>query len=120
MFATRKTPSNQDRGNLATGETSIDVECRITDTVLAAKVLRAKSSLMLLQNANDLFFSETASVHLLSPQLENRLTSIAGLLRGAGHIASILDAQRMSAMRAANAASRPVVGRQLWAEFGAL
>jgi|GEM_PF-6010562 len=53
--------------------------------MLAAKLLRAKPSLMLLQNANDLFFAETASLHRLSPQLENRLTSNRGVFRGAGH-----------------------------------
>ncbi|AVL54470.1 hypothetical protein CEP88_19010 [Roseobacter denitrificans] len=40
---------------------------------------------MLFQNANDLLFAETASLHRLSPQLENRLTKIRGLFRGAGH-----------------------------------
>ncbi|PWE28404.1 hypothetical protein DDZ14_18895 [Maritimibacter sp. 55A14] len=34
---------------------------------------------------SDLFFAETASLHRLSPQLENRLTSNRGLFRGAGH-----------------------------------
>ncbi|MFY9239813.1 MAG: hypothetical protein WAO78_13280, partial [Roseovarius sp.] len=43
-------------------------------------------SLMLFQNPNDLFFAETASLHLLSPQLENRLTLNAGHFRGAGHV----------------------------------
>ncbi|SFG25173.1 hypothetical protein SAMN05443635_1111, partial [Roseobacter denitrificans OCh 114] len=32
-----------------------------------------------------LLFAETASLHRLSPQLENRLTKIRGLFRGAGH-----------------------------------
>ncbi|WP_238841078.1 hypothetical protein, partial [Roseobacter cerasinus] len=41
-------------------------------------------SLVLFQNANDLFFAETASLHRLSPQLENRLTKIRGHFRGAG------------------------------------
>ncbi|MBO9475590.1 hypothetical protein J7413_18760, partial [Shimia sp. R10_1] len=40
--------------------------------------------LVLFQNANDLFFAETASFHRLSPQLENRLTKISGHFRGAG------------------------------------
>jgi hypothetical protein len=40
---------------------------------------------VLLQDANDLLFAETASLHRLSPQLENRLTSNRGLFRGAGH-----------------------------------
>jgi hypothetical protein len=40
--------------------------------------------MMLFQNANDLFFAETASLHRLSPQLENRLTKISGHFRGAG------------------------------------
>ncbi|MEP5769459.1 hypothetical protein, partial [Nisaea sp.] len=34
---------------------------------------------MLFQNPNDLFFAETASLHRLSPQLENRLTQNTGL-----------------------------------------
>ena len=38
----------------------------------------------LLIAANDPFFAETASLHLLSPQLENRLTSNRGHFRGAG------------------------------------
>ncbi|MBT53690.1 MAG: hypothetical protein CMF72_09875 [Mameliella sp.] len=40
---------------------------------------------MLFQYPNDLFFAKTASLHLLSPQLENRLTQNTGLFRGAGH-----------------------------------
>jgi hypothetical protein len=52
--------------------------------MLSAQLLRAKTGLMLLQNANDLFFTETASLHRLSPQLENRLTKISGHFRGAG------------------------------------
>ncbi|MCE8457669.1 hypothetical protein, partial [Rhodovulum sulfidophilum] len=39
--------------------------------------------LMLLQDANDLLFAETAFPHRLSPRLENRLTSNRGLFRGA-------------------------------------
>ncbi|QEP30316.1 hypothetical protein C6Y53_18985 [Pukyongiella litopenaei] len=39
---------------------------------------------MLLQDANNLRFAETASLHRLSPSLENRLTSNRGLFRGAG------------------------------------
>ncbi|THD73234.1 hypothetical protein E7681_11055 [Thalassobius vesicularis] len=39
---------------------------------------------MLLQDANDLFLAETASLHRLSPSSENRLTSNRGLFRGAG------------------------------------
>ncbi|MCZ4366446.1 hypothetical protein, partial [Sulfitobacter dubius] len=46
---------------------------------------RAEPCLVLLQDANNLFFAETASLHLLSPQLENRLTSNRGHFRGAGH-----------------------------------
>ncbi|WP_211096240.1 hypothetical protein, partial [Flavimaricola marinus] len=41
--------------------------------------------LVFLQNADDLRFAEPASLHRLSPQLENRLTSNQELLRGAGH-----------------------------------
>ncbi|WP_237401085.1 hypothetical protein, partial [Rhodovulum sulfidophilum] len=41
--------------------------------------------LMLLQDANDLLFAETAFPHRLSPRLENRLTSNRGLFRGARH-----------------------------------
>ena len=52
--------------------------------MLAAQILRAEPGLVLLQYANDLFFAEPASLHRLSPQLENRLTSNRGLFRGAG------------------------------------
>ncbi len=62
------------------------VERRVTNPVLVTKLLRAKPSLMLSQYANDLLFAETASLHLLSPQLEKRLTSNRGLFRGAGHL----------------------------------
>ncbi|MCA0921985.1 hypothetical protein, partial [Pseudooceanicola nanhaiensis] len=41
--------------------------------------------LVLLQDANDLLFAETAFPHRLSPRLENRLTSNRGLFREAGH-----------------------------------
>ncbi|WP_212668561.1 integrase core domain-containing protein, partial [Jannaschia aquimarina] len=34
-------------------------------------------------------FAETASLHLLSPQLENSLTSNRGRFRGAGHLDNI-------------------------------
>ncbi|MBK5925424.1 hypothetical protein CCR90_16945 [Rhodovulum sulfidophilum] len=44
---------------------------------------------MLLQDANDLLFAETAFPHRLSPRLENRLTSNRGLFRGARQ--SLLD-----------------------------
>ena len=84
MFATRDPLSDQDRRNLATGETAIDVERRVIDPMLAAQLLRTKPSLGLLQNANDLFFAETAYFHRLSRQVENRLASNRGLLRGAG------------------------------------
>ena len=57
---------------------------RIADPVLAAQLFSAKHGLVLLQNANDLFFTETASLNRLSPQLENSLTSNRGLSRGAG------------------------------------
>src|SRR6056297_3369520 len=60
------------------------VKGRIADPMLAAKFLCARPGLMLLQNANDLFFAETASLHRLSPRLENRPTLNAGLCRGAG------------------------------------
>jgi len=53
--------------------------------MFAAQLLRTQPGLVLLQNATDLFFAETASLHRLSPQLENRLTSNRGLFRGAGH-----------------------------------
>ena len=56
----------------------------IADTVLATQLLRTKPSLMLFQYSYDLFFAETASLHRLSPQLENRLTKKTGLFRGAG------------------------------------
>ncbi len=42
--------------------------------------------LVLLQNANNLLFAETAHSHRLSPQLKNRLTSNRGRFRGAGHV----------------------------------
>ena len=41
---------------------------------------------MLFQYPNDLFFTETASLHRLSSQMENRLTSNAGHFRGAGQL----------------------------------
>uniref|UniRef100_A0A2A3JZ14 Uncharacterized protein n=1 Tax=Alloyangia mangrovi TaxID=1779329 RepID=A0A2A3JZ14_9RHOB len=53
--------------------------------MLAAQLLRAQPGLVLLQDANDLLFAEPASLHRLSPRLENRLTSNCGLFRGAGH-----------------------------------
>ncbi|WP_323779653.1 hypothetical protein, partial [Thalassovita sp.] len=40
-------------------------------------------SLVLLQDADNLIFAETASLHRLSPSSENRLTSNCGLFRGA-------------------------------------
>ncbi|ATG47255.1 hypothetical protein CEW89_06535 [Celeribacter ethanolicus] len=52
----------------------------------AAKAPKWATSLVFLQDANDLLFAETASLHRLSPQLENRLTSNRGLFRGAGHL----------------------------------
>ncbi len=59
--------------------------------MLPAQILRAKPRLMLLQNANTLFFAETAPLHRLSPQLENRLTLYARLFRAAGqHLAGSL------------------------------
>ena len=70
------------------------VECRITDTVLAAKLLRPKPSLMLFHYPDYLFFAETASLHPLSPQLENRRTSNAEHFRGAGQSAIPLPDRR--------------------------
>ena len=52
--------------------------------MLAALLLRTKPSLMFLQYPNDLFFAETASLHTLPPQLENRLTINTGHFRVAG------------------------------------
>lgn len=65
------------------------IEGRVTDPMLATQLLRAKPSLMLFQITNDLFFAETASLHCLSHQLENRLTSNRGLFRGAGQSANL-------------------------------
>ncbi len=64
------------------------VKGRVADPVLAALLLRAEPGLVLLQDANNLFFAETASLHRLSPQLENRLTSNRGLFREARHLAN--------------------------------
>jgi hypothetical protein len=52
--------------------------------MLVAQIHRTKPSLMLFQDPNDLFFAETASLHLLSPQLENSLTLNTGHFTGAG------------------------------------
>ncbi|MBB93484.1 MAG: hypothetical protein CML68_02600 [Rhodobacteraceae bacterium] len=52
--------------------------------MLSAELLGADPCLVLLQDANDLLFAETAFPHRLSPRLENRLTSNRGLFRGAG------------------------------------
>ncbi|WP_237399128.1 hypothetical protein, partial [Rhodovulum sulfidophilum] len=41
--------------------------------------------LMLLQDANDLLCAEPASLHRLSPRLENRPTSKRGHFSGASH-----------------------------------
>lgn len=57
-------------------------ESGIADPVLTAHVRRAHARLVFFQNAYDLRFTETASLHLLSPQLENRLTSNRGPYRG--------------------------------------
>lgn len=46
----------------------------------------ADPGLVLLQDANDMLFAETAYLHRLTPQVENRLTSNRGLSRGAGYI----------------------------------
>ncbi|PJE30978.1 hypothetical protein CVM39_04060 [Pseudooceanicola antarcticus] len=53
--------------------------------MLPAELLGAYPGLVLLQDANDLLFAETAFPHRLSPRLENRLTSNRGLFRGARH-----------------------------------
>lgn len=45
MFATRETPSSQDRRNLTTGETSIDIEGCRTHSVLAADIGRRHAGL---------------------------------------------------------------------------
>ena len=60
------------------------VERRVADPLLTAQFLRAKPGLMLFQDANNLFFNETASLLRLSPLLENRLIKIRGLFRRAG------------------------------------
>lgn len=57
---------------------------RSADTMLAAELFRAQAGLVLFQDANNPLFAETASLHHLSPRLENRLTSKRGLFRGAG------------------------------------
>jgi hypothetical protein len=57
--------------------------------MLAAQLLCSKPSPVLFQNANDLFFTETASLDRLSPKLENRLTKISGHFRGASHFVSV-------------------------------
>ena len=54
MFATWDLTAEQISENLAKGATSIDIEGRIADTVLATQILRSKPGLVLLQNANDL------------------------------------------------------------------
>jgi len=69
MFATWDLAAEQISENLAKGETSIDIEGPITDPVLPAQLLRGKPCLVLHQDANNLFFAETASLHLLSPRL---------------------------------------------------
>ncbi|RVV97751.1 hypothetical protein EKE94_09680 [Mesobaculum littorinae] len=50
---------------------------------------------MLLQGADDLLFAEPASLHRLSPRLENRLTSKRGRFRGAGR-ASFHSCERIT------------------------
>ncbi|RMA44165.1 hypothetical protein D9R08_04525 [Rhodophyticola porphyridii] len=60
---------------------------------------------------NDLRFAETASLHRLSPQLENRLTSKRGLFRGAGHtkrkLASKTSSQPKPVVRLRRRAENP-------------
>jgi|TARA_R110002074_G_scaffold231053_2_gene402615 hypothetical protein len=67
MFATWDLTAERISENLAKGETSIDIKRRITDAMLAAKLLRAKPSLMLLQYPDYLLFVETASLHRQAP-----------------------------------------------------
>jgi hypothetical protein len=50
--------------------------------VLAVQLYCSKPSPLFIQCPNNLLFAETA-LHRLSPQLENRLTSNAGLFREA-------------------------------------
>jgi len=57
MFATRETPSDQDRRNLATGETSIDIKSRIADPIASAHIGRLLASLLLLDHLDDLLVS---------------------------------------------------------------
>src|ERR1700720_2244924 len=60
--------SRQNRTNLlATGEPSIDVECRVRDPVAPADFLSLGPCLVLPQHADDLFFAEAASFHRPSP-----------------------------------------------------
>lgn len=51
--------------------------------MLPAKLSRCHTSLMLLQYTNDLLIAKSGSLHRLSPQLVNRLTSNQGVFRGA-------------------------------------
>lgn len=51
------------------------VERRLAHPVLPAELRRAQPGLVLLQNANDLFFAEPAALHRPSPLSRNRLTS---------------------------------------------
>jgi hypothetical protein len=86
MFATWGLAVEQISENLAKGETSIDVERAIANAVLTAQFLGTYPGLMLLQDANDLLFAESAFPHCLSPHVENRLTSKRGHFRGARHL----------------------------------
>lgn len=61
------------------------VERRLAHAVLPAEFRRAQPGLVLLQNANDLFFAESAALHRPSPLSRNRLTSECGGFWGAGH-----------------------------------
>jgi hypothetical protein len=53
--------------------------------MLAAQLLHSKPSIVLFQDAIDPFVTETAKLHRLSSQLENRLTLKTILFRSAGH-----------------------------------
>lgn len=57
----------------------------VADPVFPAKLLRPQTSLMLLQDADNLLLREPQSFYRLSPQMKNRQTPKQGLFRGAGH-----------------------------------
>nr|BAH89853.1 UDP-glucose pyrophosphorylase [uncultured bacterium] len=60
------------------------VKGRVGYPVFAAQLTGRHASLMLLQNADDLFLRKPGSLHCLSPSLRNRLTQNREHLRGAG------------------------------------